>query len=29
MNDVVALAVLAVSFLGLFGLIAVCDLVRR
>jgi hypothetical protein len=29
MSDLLALAVLAVSFIALFGLIAVCDLVRR
>jgi hypothetical protein len=29
MSDAVALLVLAVSFLALFGLVAVCDLVRR
>lgn len=29
MNDIVTLAVLLGAFLGLFGLIAVCDLVRR
>jgi hypothetical protein len=29
MTDLVSLAVLVVAFAGLFGLIAVCDLVRR
>jgi hypothetical protein len=29
MSDPLALAVLALSFVALFGLIAVCDLVRR
>jgi hypothetical protein len=29
MNDVVILAILAVAFVALFGLIAVCELVRR
>ena len=29
MSDLVSLAVLLGAFLGLFGLIALCDLVRR
>jgi hypothetical protein len=29
MGDLAALAVLAVSFVAFFGLIAMCDLVRR
>jgi hypothetical protein len=29
MSDPVALAVLALSFAALFGLVALCDLVRR
>ena len=29
MSDIVAMAVLLGAFVGLFGLIAVCDLVRR
>ena len=29
MSDLLALTILAMSFLALFGLIAACDLVRR
>jgi hypothetical protein len=29
MSDIVVLAILAASFLALFGLIALCDAVRR
>jgi hypothetical protein len=29
MSDLIALLILAGSFVGLFGLIAVCDMVRR